>query len=52
MSLEESLDFIADDEVLEVTPKNIRPRKRVLSNDKRYRLGRGKNKGVETIQHA
>ncbi|MBI4298411.1 MAG: translational GTPase TypA [Chloroflexi bacterium] len=40
MSLEEALDFIADDEVVEVTPKNIRLRKRFLSNDQRYRLSR------------
>ncbi|MBI4282341.1 MAG: translational GTPase TypA [Chloroflexi bacterium] len=38
MSLEEALDFMAEDEVLEVTPKNIRLRKRVLSNDQRLRL--------------
>ena len=42
MSLEEALDFIADDEVIEVTPKNLRLRKRVLSNSKRHRLGREK----------
>ena len=40
MSLEEALDFIADDEVVEVTPKNVRLRKRVLSNDKRHRSKR------------
>ncbi|MBM3949290.1 MAG: translational GTPase TypA [SAR202 cluster bacterium] len=43
-SLEESLDFIADDEVVEVTPKNIRLRKRVLGNDERHRLERDKGK--------
>jgi GTP-binding protein len=37
MSLEEALDFIGGDEMVEVTPKNIRLRKRVLSNDKRHR---------------
>jgi GTP-binding protein len=42
MSLEESLDFIVDDEVVEVTPKNIRLRKRILSNTGRYKLGREK----------
>ena len=42
MSLEESLDFIADDEVVEVTPKNIRLRKRILSTTARYKLGREK----------
>lgn len=35
MSLEESLEFISDDELVEVTPKNIRIRKRVLNNDLR-----------------
>ena len=38
MSLEEALDFIVEDEMVEVTPKNIRLRKRVLSNDRRYRV--------------
>ena len=42
MSLEEALDFIGDDEVVEVTPKNTRLRKRVLSNDKRHRQGRSR----------
>lgn len=42
MSLEEALDFIADDEVIEVTPKNLRLRKRILSNGERHRLGREK----------
>ena len=42
MSLEEALDFIAEDEVVEVTPKNIRLRKRVLSNNQRQRLSREK----------
>lgn len=46
MSLEEALDFIADDEMVEITPKNIRLRKRVLSNDIRYRLGRDKARAV------
>ena len=44
MTLEESLDFVAEDEVVEVTPKNIRLRKRVLSNERRYRLGHEKAK--------
>ncbi len=42
MSLEEALDFIVEDEVVEVTPKNVRLRKRVLSNDQRYRVRRNK----------
>jgi GTP-binding protein len=31
-SLEDSLEFISDDELMEVTPKNIRLRKRILNN--------------------
>ena len=34
-SLEESLEFISDDELVEVTPKNIRLRKRILDNETR-----------------
>lgn len=36
-SLEESLEFIGDDELLEVTPKNIRIRKRILDHSLRMR---------------
>ncbi|MDO5560344.1 MAG: translational GTPase TypA [Oscillospiraceae bacterium] len=35
LSLEDSLEFIADDELLEITPKNIRIRKRILDNSMR-----------------
>ncbi|MBQ8884742.1 MAG: translational GTPase TypA [Oscillospiraceae bacterium] len=35
LSLEDSLEFLADDELLEVTPKNIRIRKRTLNNSMR-----------------
>jgi GTP-binding protein len=38
MSLEESLDFIADDELVEVTPRGIRMRKRVLSAELRIKM--------------
>ena len=44
MSLEEALDFIVEDEVMEVTPKNIRLRKHVLSNGARYREKRNKSR--------
>lgn len=46
MSLEEAIEFIADDELIEVTPKSIRLRKRILSNDMRYKLA-GKIKKCE-----
>lgn len=46
MSLEEAIEFIADDELIEVTPKSIRLRKRILSNDLRYKMaGKIKKEG-------
>ncbi len=46
MSLEEAIEFIADDELIEVTPKTIRLRKRILSNDLRYKMiGKIKKEG-------
>ena len=35
MTLEECLDFLAEDELLEVTPQNLRMRKRILQTDLR-----------------
>jgi GTP-binding protein len=40
LSLEQSLDFLEDDELLEVTPKNLRLRKRVLNTSERAKLRR------------
>lgn len=37
-SLEQCLEFIADDELVEVTPKSIRMRKRYLSKDQRVKI--------------
>ena len=37
MSLEECLEFLADDELLEVTPQNLRLRKRTLNNSQRMK---------------
>jgi predicted membrane GTPase involved in stress response len=38
MSLEESLAYMADDEIVEVTPKNVRLRKLILDVNKRMRM--------------
>jgi len=38
LSLEEALDFIEDDELLEVTPENLRMRKRGLTANERKKL--------------
>ncbi|MCV4755082.1 hypothetical protein OFC37_37050, partial [Escherichia coli] len=35
LSLERAIEFIADDELIEVTPKSIRLRKRVLKSNER-----------------
>jgi GTP-binding protein len=41
MSLEEAIAYIADDELVEVTPKSIRLRKRLLDANDRKRASRG-----------
>src|SRR5207244_12392867 len=38
LSLDDAIEFLADDELLEVTPKTYRIRKRVLSKQDRDRL--------------
>lgn len=40
MSLEEALEFIGNDELLEVTPKSIRIRKRILDHNERMRANK------------
>ena len=37
LSLEQSMEFIGEDELLEITPTSIRPRKRILSKEKRMK---------------
>ena len=41
LSLEESIEFISDDELIEITPKNIRLRKQILSNVQRMKAKNG-----------
>ena len=38
LSLEDCLEFLADDELLEVTPESLRIRKRILSNQQRAKI--------------
>ena len=40
MSLEKAIEFIQDDELVEVTPKSIRLRKKILDNKERERAAR------------
>ena len=42
LSLEQCLEFLADDELLEVTPKSLRLRKRILEHDRRMKAVFGK----------
>jgi len=44
MSLEQCLEFINDDELVEVTPKSIRMRKKILDPAERRRITSRKNK--------
>ena len=41
MSLEQALEFIGDDELLEVTPKSLRLRKKLLLEHERKKASRG-----------
>jgi len=47
MSLDQYIEYLADDELLEVTPKNLRIRKRILDHSARMRQGK---RDLEKIQ--
>jgi GTP-binding protein len=44
LTLEQALNFIRDDEMVEITPKTIRLRKAVLSAQRRHQLRAVKHK--------
>ncbi len=44
MSLDDAIEYLSDDELLEVTPKNFRIRKRVLSAKERGRINKNSKK--------
>ena len=44
MSLENCLDFIGEDELVEITPKNLRIRKKILNTELRAKANSRKNK--------
>ena len=44
MTLEQAMEFIDDDELVEVTPESIRMRKKLLTENERKRASRDKNK--------
>ena len=46
MSLEESLDFVGTDELVEITPKSIRTRKKLLGDSERRKFDRNQAKAA------
>src|SRR4051794_6723227 len=50
LSLEQALEFISDDECIEVTPKNVRLRKVELSAQKRQSMSSRKARGLAATQ--
>ena len=47
-TLEQAIEWIADDEYIEVTPKSLRLRKRYLDHNERVRMSKKKAEAVET----
>ena len=52
ISLEKALEWIATDELVEVTPKSIRLRKKFLDPNTRYKLERDRKRGSNTALQA
>ena len=50
MGLEKALEWIAHDELLEVTPKSIRLRKKMLDFNARYRADRDRKREMRDEQ--
>ena len=48
MSLDEAIEYLAEDELLEVTPGNLRIRKRILSTDERGKQTRRAKEAMKT----
>ena len=47
MSLDEAIEYLAEDELLEVTPQSLRIRKRILDMNQRYRATKKKEEAME-----
>lgn len=52
MSLDEAMEYLADDELLEVTPENLRIRKRILDHHDRGRFAKRAREDVAGIPQA
>jgi GTP-binding protein len=50
MTLDDFIEFISDDELLEVTPANLRARKRILNNDERIKEVKRREKLLEAAE--
>jgi GTP-binding protein len=50
MSLDEYMEFLAEDELLEVTPTSLRIRKRILDNEKRMKDVKAREKIMESVE--
>ena len=50
MGLERCIEWLAPDELLEVTPKSLRLRKRALDPNQRYRQGRDRKREAGTLE--
>jgi GTP-binding protein len=47
MSLDEAIEYISEDELLEVTPKNLRIRKRILGTEDRHKAKSAREKAAQ-----
>jgi GTP-binding protein len=47
LTLEAALELINEDELVEVTPKSIRLRKRILDHNERKRVEKARDQGLE-----
>jgi GTP-binding protein len=50
LTLEDMITYVGDDELVEVTPKSLRLRKKLLDPNDRKRLGRGKEERFDFIE--
>jgi GTP-binding protein len=50
MTLEKALEWIAEDELVEVTPKSLRLRKKQLEANARYRADRDRKRDMGVIE--
>jgi GTP-binding protein len=50
MSLDECIGYISDDELLEVTPKSLRIRKRILGTEERHKTAAARDKAARAME--